>query len=286
MTKLAAYAVTMAAIALAGVGVGVVDVAARSTEFTLVDRTERTKTIEGDGTRATLWSGDGATVLIDVKSAALGRTFAAFVNERAVSLSHVVLTSAIAAQAGAADRFTGATRIATEAADRRLRADGASGVGLALSGGVVLRLAGGDLRIDPVGPALTDGDLVVHLLGERMLVVGDLVTPGLHPRFVAELGGSLRGWLAALRTLHRRHVEAGTALVVPANGDVGGVELLAEHADYLQRIVDTATAAHERGRTVDEMLQDAADLREAERARRGGDLDALLRAAYREVERG
>ncbi len=57
---------------------------------------------------------------------------------------------------------------------------------------------GTTVRVIPVGPACTAGDLIVHVVKENVLVVGSLAWPGVHPVIERSHGASVTGWQAAL----------------------------------------------------------------------------------------
>ncbi len=57
------------------------------------------------------------------------------------------------------------------------------------------------VRVIPVGPACTAGDLIVHIVKANVLIVGSLAWPGVHPvvdRGAEGVGASVAGWRAAL----------------------------------------------------------------------------------------
>lgn len=64
-----------------------------------------------------------------------------------------------------------------------------------------LECTGPAVRVIPVGPACTAGDLVVHIVKANVLIVGSLAWPGVHPvidRGTVGVGASVAGWRAAL----------------------------------------------------------------------------------------
>lgn len=127
-------------------------------------------------------------------------------------------------------------------------------------------IASGDRRLEvrhPGGRAHTPGDAYVWLPEEGVLFTGDLVFHGGTP---FALSGSPSGWLRALQQMAALAPE----VVVPGHGPVGGAELFAPVADYLEFLLEAAESAHRSGRTALEAARELdlgrfADLLETER---------------------
>lgn len=130
------------------------------------------------------------------------------------------------------------------------------------------------------GPAFTDGDCQVYFAEDQVLVVGDLVQPGRHTVVDQEDRTDLRSWVRILRDLHKDFSDAEQLQVVPARGKPGPAQLLLDQADYLERVLDFAAAAHRHGLTLAEMLGDVPNLVKLMPGRAGTPAKALLELAY------
>lgn len=111
------------------------------------------------------------------------------------------------------------------------------------------RLLDGDLELDlgetrahvlHLGPAHTEGDLVVHLPEEGVLFAGDLVFRRCTP-----IGweGTFAGWIAALE----RIAALEPAVIVPGHGPLDGPEGALELRDYLVYVREEAARLHSEG---------------------------------------
>ncbi|WP_404312717.1 MBL fold metallo-hydrolase [Agrococcus terreus] len=90
-----------------------------------------------------------------------------------------------------------------------------------------LRVGGIEVELDPLGPAHTGGDLVVHVPSSGASIVGDLVETADDPQ--ADDSTDVTGWLRALDALEAR----AQPLLVPGHGDPCGHERLAHHRALL-----------------------------------------------------
>lgn len=100
------------------------------------------------------------------------------------------------------------------------------------------------LRVDllHVGPAHTEGDLVVHVPDAGVAFLGDVL---FHRCTPIGWEGSTDRWIAALRC-----VEAlAPQHVVPGHGPVCGVDGVREMREYLEFVQREARAHHDAGRT-------------------------------------
>lgn len=127
-----------------------------------------------------------------------------------------------------------------------------------------------------VGPAHTNGDIVVWLPEQRVLFAGDLLLPGCTPFF---LMGSLTGSLRAIERL--RALEPRT--IVGGHGPVAGPEVLDETERYLLWVRDAAREGLRAGRTPLQQAK-ATDLGAYARLRDGERLVANLHRAYSEEQ--
>lgn len=91
-----------------------------------------------------------------------------------------------------------------------------------------LRVGALEVELEPLGPAHTGGDLVLHAAAARVTIAGDLVETADDPQL--DDSTDISGWL---RALHRLAVHA-QPLLVPGHGDPCGHERLAHHRALLE----------------------------------------------------
>lgn len=112
----------------------------------------------------------------------------------------------------------------------------------------VLSVGGVTVRLIPLPPAHTTGDLMVHLPDEGVVFTGDVVfastdaEPGDHP---VHWAGPLDGVMGACR----QALDTGADTFVPGHGPLLDRSGLLAHIDYLAYVRDRAHAHHARGRT-------------------------------------
>lgn len=99
------------------------------------------------------------------------------------------------------------------------------------------------VRLIEVGPAHTEGDLLVHVPDDRVVFTGDILFVGGHPVVHT---GPVEGWIRACDLILGLDVDT----IVPGHGPVVGKPEVARFGDYLRRVRDHAVAAHQRGETV------------------------------------
>ncbi|QXJ23403.1 MBL fold metallo-hydrolase [Actinomadura graeca] len=112
---------------------------------------------------------------------------------------------------------------------------------ITVTDGLTLRYGSEAAEVVHVGPAHTEGDLVVWLPGPRILFAGDVLFSQVTP---FHLFGSVRGTLAAIERLR----DLGPRTVVCGHGPVAGPDVLEENASYLRwilRLAESGTAAGE-----------------------------------------
>ncbi|MFD2415672.1 MBL fold metallo-hydrolase [Amycolatopsis pigmentata] len=96
-----------------------------------------------------------------------------------------------------------------------------------------------------VGPAHTQGDLMVFVPGDRVLFAGDILFSSGHP---AVWSGPFQNWIDVCARITRMEVDA----IVPGHGPVTTREKVAEFRSYLEDVREQSTVLHERGLGVDE----------------------------------
>lgn len=134
------------------------------------------------------------------------------------------------------------------------------------------------VRIDllHVGPAHTEGDLVVHLPDEGVVMMGDVLFNRCTP-----IGweGSTDNWIAALRRVEQLEPE----WVVPGHGPLCGVDGLREARRYFEEVQRHAQAAYRAGVPVLECCE-TIDLGEWARWDEPWRLAANVHRVYRECD--
>jgi cyclase len=141
-----------------------------------------------------------------------------------------------------------------------------------------LELAIGDraVHLIEVGPAHTDGDVIVHVPDAGVVFTGDILFHGGHPIVWA---GPIANWIAACDRLLALD---GVTTVVPGHGPVTTLEAVAHLKGYFEHVAREGRARCDAGMSPLEAAADIdlgpyGDLREPER------LVANVAALYREM---
>jgi cyclase len=135
--------------------------------------------------------------------------------------------------------------------------------------------AGTLVELLEVGPAHTDGDVIVLVPGEGVAFTGDILFIGDHPIMWS---GTLNNWLAACT----RILESGSSRIVPGHGPVVGPAEVIRFRDYLEYVGEQAAVRYRAGMpyweaALDIPVADYADWGHRER------LVITLAAVYREL---
>jgi glyoxylase-like metal-dependent hydrolase (beta-lactamase superfamily II) len=118
-------------------------------------------------------------------------------------------------------------------------------------GETTLTVGGKEVRLYEVGPAHTQGDLMVHVPGDRAVFTGDILFIEGHPIIWA---GPIANWIRACDRILAMDVET----IVPGHGpltDKNGVRRL---RDYLEYIAREARRRYDAGMAAFEAAQDIA----------------------------
>ncbi|HUJ64661.1 MAG TPA: MBL fold metallo-hydrolase [Acidimicrobiales bacterium] len=105
------------------------------------------------------------------------------------------------------------------------------------------------VRLIEVGPAHTEGDVIVHLPDDGVVFTGDILFHGGHPVVWA---GPVAGWLAACD----RITALGARTVVPGHGPLAGNDAVADLKGYLEYLTREARPRYEAGLTPLEAARD------------------------------
>jgi glyoxylase-like metal-dependent hydrolase (beta-lactamase superfamily II) len=114
-----------------------------------------------------------------------------------------------------------------------------------------LRVGEVEVELHHWGPGHTDGDVVVALPSEGIMIVADLVYVGLHPFIDVGAGGRTDEWMRRtdeLLALWGRLARDGRRpVVVPGHGTPGGPEVVATQRAYFDRLYDAVGDARRAG---------------------------------------
>ena len=121
------------------------------------------------------------------------------------------------------------------------------------------RVGSVDVELRHWGPGHTDGDAVVVLPSEGIVVAADLVYVGLHPFIDAGAGGRTDEWMRRtdelLDVCGRLTRDGGRAVVVPGHGAPAGAESVVAQRAYFERLRGAVAEAVQAGRSRAETMQ-------------------------------
>jgi len=105
---------------------------------------------------------------------------------------------------------------------------------------------GAKISLRHFGPGHTDNDLVLHLPNSNVLIVGDLVFRKVFPYVDQNGGGTIEGWISALK--QAQALCDKKTRVVPGHGDLCGPEGIADQITYFEKCRDAVAKAIKAGR--------------------------------------
>lgn len=110
-------------------------------------------------------------------------------------------------------------------------------------------------RIDVIyiGPAHTDGDVIVHLTGSNVVHTGDVFSNTSYPLVDSDNGGSLPGMLASCTALLERLNE--DTVIVPGHGPIATYADLERYVDMLKDTEAAIAALMADGKSLDDVLE-------------------------------
>jgi cyclase len=112
-------------------------------------------------------------------------------------------------------------------------------------GSLELTVGDKDVELIQVGPAHSNGDLVVHVPSDGVIYVGDILFTSGHP---AVWSGPYQNWIDACRTIEALDVD----VVVPGHGALSDRAGVARQRGYLEYVRDQAGAFHQKGLSLGE----------------------------------
>lgn len=167
-----------------------------------------------------------------------------------------------------------------EALDRRMPAAPHAALPLiTLTQETALHLNGEDIRLIPVAPAHTDGDVIVRFEKANVVHMGDLFFHGMYPFIDYSSGGWLGGMAEGAKT-GLTLCDARTK-IMPGHGAVAGKADLEGYLKLLETILGRLLKLKDAGRSADEAVA-AAPTKDFDEKLGGGFLDPekFVRIAY------
>jgi cyclase len=115
-----------------------------------------------------------------------------------------------------------------------------------------LHLNSEDVRLVPVPPAHTDGDVIVRFEKADVIHCGDLYFNGGYPFIDYSSGGWLGGMVGAIRAA--AGMTTPKTRIIPGHGPLATPEDLRGYLEFLEKMLERFTKLKEEGKTVDEAV--------------------------------
>jgi glyoxylase-like metal-dependent hydrolase (beta-lactamase superfamily II) len=146
--------------------------------------------------------------------------------------------------------------------------------------GNLIRIGDTELRIHHTGPAHTDNDIMIEIVGENVLFTGDVVRNGMLG--IMEDDASFKGNLVAIDFIAQKTFK----LYIPGHGKAGGIEVLDGYRSYLRAVRETVKELYEQGLADYEMKPKVVEAASAFKNWNGFDLRVgpHVSRAYLEIE--
>ncbi|CAN5594915.1 MBL fold metallo-hydrolase [soil metagenome] len=109
-----------------------------------------------------------------------------------------------------------------------------------------------EVRLVPVPPAHTDGDVFVHFEKADLIHAGDLYFNGGYPFIDYSSGGWLGGMIAAVKTM--LEMTGNATRVMPGHGPLATADELKQHLQFLETMRERLLKFKEAGRSVEEVV--------------------------------
>lgn len=116
----------------------------------------------------------------------------------------------------------------------------------------VLHMNGEDIRLIPVAPAHTDGDLIVRFEKADLMHYGDLFFNGMYPFIDWSSGGWIGGMAAGIRT--GLQMSGPKTRAVAGHGPLASTEELKSYLGFLETMQARFEKAKADGKSVDEVV--------------------------------
>ena len=156
------------------------------------------------------------------------------------------------------------------------------GPNIGLKGGEELVLDGMRLKIHHTGHAHTDHDLMIEVVDDKGLFLGDIVAAKRVPNSDVPQDANFKGSIAAIQTLLKRPID----IYIPGHGRSGGREVPEASLRFLQALYASVTKYFNQGLQSYEMKEKVmADLAEYKDWNNFNEMGRVINHVYREVER-
>lgn len=116
-----------------------------------------------------------------------------------------------------------------------------------------LRIGSTTLELIHTGPGHTDNDIVVHDRKRGIVHAGDLLFHRYHPFIDVSAGGTIKGWLAALRPVRR--ATDGETVVIAGHGLTSTRAALDRQSNYFERLRALVARERKAGRSREEIVK-------------------------------
>ena len=118
-----------------------------------------------------------------------------------------------------------------------------------------LHVNGEEIRLVPVPPAHTDGDVIVVFAQADLIHAGDLYFNGMYPFIDYSSGGWIGGMAAAIGTLSG--MANAKTRIIPGHGPVASWEDLKGYLAFLETVHERLGKLKEQGKTIEEVMNAA-----------------------------
>jgi cyclase len=115
-----------------------------------------------------------------------------------------------------------------------------------------LHLNGDEIRLVPVPPAHTDGDIIVRFEKADVIHAGDVFFNGRYPLIDYSTGGWIGGMITATKTLSG--MTTSKTRIIPGHGPLATREDLRGYLIFLETMLERFTKLKNEGRSVDEVV--------------------------------
>jgi glyoxylase-like metal-dependent hydrolase (beta-lactamase superfamily II) len=114
---------------------------------------------------------------------------------------------------------------------------------LGLNGNEILNLDGVVLRFHHTGKAHTDHDLMIEVMEDKTIFLGDVVAAEHVPSSDVPRDAYFKGQINAIRTILKQPID----IHIPGHGRTGGREVSQASLDFLERLYDSVTKYYKQG---------------------------------------
>jgi glyoxylase-like metal-dependent hydrolase (beta-lactamase superfamily II) len=126
---------------------------------------------------------------------------------------------------------------------------------ITFSGEMQMHLNDEDLRLVPVDPAHTDGDIFVHFAKANLIHMGDIHFNGLYPFIDYSSGGWIGGMIAGAKKALA--VSDEKTRFIPGHGSLGTQEDMKGYIAMMETVFEKLQKAKDAGKSVDDVVASA-----------------------------